>query len=136
MHTTCLFTNITFTDEWDDDIPGVIDIEPITDEVLGVDQEFKFRCNASADWIISLLVDDSFDSGKLSRISNVTDPKENAIVFTFSNTTVYDNGTNFTCAATDLDSNFTSNFSTPLILQIECTWVETIIGSLCLQQSV
>ena len=87
---------------------------------MGVDEVFKFKCNATEGLNISLLVDGKLDSIKLDRISNKTVPDENELLFEFSSTTAYDNGTTFMCGATNITANTSTIFSDTLTLQILC----------------
>ena len=97
---------------------SVVDIEAISDQVLGISDEFRFKCNATVNYTMSLIIDNASSGVKYERVSNTTESKENIINFTFSNTMASDNGTTFQCAAGN--SNDTVQFSDILTLQIEC----------------
>ena len=87
---------------------------------MGIDGVFKFKCNATDGLNISLLVDGELNSIKLDRTTNKTVPDENEILFEFSSTTAYDNGTTFICGATNITANTSTIFSDTLTLQILC----------------
>ena len=97
-----------------------VDILALSDETLGVDDEFKFKCNATFNATISLVIDGIYNNTKLDRIVSRSVPLENAVEYTFQYTTAYDNGTTFMCHAETPNKKNNQSHSEILTIQIQC----------------
>lgn len=102
---------------------SVIDIYPLSSDVIVLgssENVFSFSCNATSDYTISLIIDETLNSPKLAKVTNKTQASDNTVDFYYSMLDRYDNGTTFLCAATPKNMTDLSNFTDVLVLQVQC----------------
>ncbi len=103
-------------------VKTVVDIEATSSDVLGIDDQFLFKCNDTMNRTMALVIDDTVNTTKFSRISHNSSDNGSVINFKFSGTEASDNGTTFQCTAGNISNTSDWSVSAVLTLQIECMY--------------